>query len=77
MHENTETRRVGNTLEVSKNIGSASGKTRPRYIVVPAGVGFFHITESATGRVKGFRRHHGEACDLAKTLEARPRAYPA
>ena len=77
MHENTETRRVGNTLEVSKNIGRASGKTRPRYIVVPAGVVFFHITESATGRVKGFRRHPGEACALARTLEARPRAYPA
>ncbi|MDF0731523.1 hypothetical protein P0Y43_12385 [Pseudomonas entomophila] len=65
MHENTEIRR-----EV-KNI-SCSSHTHllPRFIVVPAGVSFFHVTESTTGRVKGFRRTHLEACALAQHLEA-------
>ena len=77
MHENTETRRVASTPEVSKSFGMAPHRTGPRYIVVPAGIGFFHITEFATGQVKGFRRHHGEACDLAKVLETGLRAQPA
>lgn len=64
MHENTEIRR-----EV-KNISYHSGVCpRPRFIVIPAGIEFFHVTESATGRVKGFRRRHRDACELARSLE--------
>lgn len=40
-----------------------------RFQVVLAGKNFFHIKETTTGRVRGFRRNHNEACALAKTLE--------
>lgn len=60
MHENTETRRE------AKRIYS---RLTPRYVVIPAGIEFFHVTESATGRVKGFRRRHHDACELARSLE--------
>jgi hypothetical protein len=42
-----------------------------RYQVLLAGKNFFHIKEISTGRVRGFRRDHNEACALAKTLETR------
>jgi hypothetical protein len=42
-----------------------------RYQVVLAGKSFFHIQEISTGRVRGFRRDHNEACALAKMLETR------
>ncbi len=62
MHENTETRR-----EVQRI--SCLGKNNPRFIVIPAGVDFFHVAERTTGRIKGFRRRHQDACDLARQLE--------
>lgn len=40
------------------------------YQVVPAGRNFFHIREVLSGRVKGFRSDHIQACELAKKLEA-------
>lgn len=40
-----------------------------RYQVTLAGNSFFHITEIATGRVRGFRANHNEACALARQLE--------
>ena len=40
------------------------------YQVVPAGRNFFHIREVTSGRIKGFRSDHIEACELAKRLEA-------
>ncbi|MGW7775153.1 hypothetical protein ACTWM0_19655 [Pseudomonas machongensis] len=40
-----------------------------RFVVIPAGVEFFHITERATGRVMGFRRSHLAACELARSLD--------
>ena len=40
-----------------------------RYQVTLAGNSFFHITEIATGRVRGFRANHNEACALARKLE--------
>lgn len=45
----------------------------PLYQVKPAGRGFFHIVESATGKVRGFRRTHGAACERARELEQRAR----
>jgi hypothetical protein len=38
--------------------------------VVPAGRNFFHIREVTSGRIKGFRSDHIQACELAKRLEA-------
>lgn len=64
MHENTEIRREGKTFSYI-----AQSERPPRFIVIPAGIDFFHITECATGRVKGFRRRHLEACQLARSLE--------
>ncbi|MBJ9976565.1 hypothetical protein IAE35_13615 [Pseudomonas sp. S75] len=43
--------------------------SRLRFVVIPAGVRFFHITDRHTGRVKGFRCSHREACDLARRLD--------
>jgi hypothetical protein len=43
---------------------------QPRYRVVLAGKCFFHIEETSTGRVRGFRSDHNEACYLAQRLEA-------
>nr|WP_141233994.1 hypothetical protein [Pseudomonas sp. Irchel 3E20] len=40
-----------------------------RYQVIPAGKNFFHIQEISTGRIRGFRRLHREACALARHLE--------
>jgi hypothetical protein len=34
-----------------------------------AGKCFFHIEETSTGRVRGFRTDHNEACYLARRLE--------
>lgn len=42
---------------------------QPQYRVVLAGTCFFHIEETATGRVRGFRADHNEACYLARRLE--------
>ncbi|HCL3371010.1 hypothetical protein [Pseudomonas aeruginosa] len=39
------------------------------YQVVPQGRGFFHIIETATGAVRGFRRNHNEACAYAEHLK--------
>ena len=39
--------------------------------VVPAGREFFHVVDSQTGKVMGFRRNHNEACALARRLETR------
>jgi len=41
----------------------------PLYQVKPAGRGFFHIVETATGKVRGFRRSHNDACKRASELE--------
>ena len=43
----------------------------PRFQVVLAGNAFFHIREISTGRVRGFRGNHNEACALARLLETR------
>lgn len=43
----------------------------PRFQVVLAGNAFFHIKEISTGRVRGFRGCHNEACALARSLESR------
>ncbi|WP_214512695.1 hypothetical protein [Pseudomonas brassicacearum] len=42
---------------------------QPRYRVVLAGKCFFHIEETSTGHVRGFRTDHNEACYLARRLE--------
>ncbi|KAB0495682.1 hypothetical protein [Pseudomonas vancouverensis] len=44
---------------------------RPRFHVVLAGNAFFHIKETSSGRVRGFRADHNEACALARFLETR------
>jgi hypothetical protein len=48
----------------------------PLYQVKPAGRGFFHIVETATGKVRGFRRSHNDACQRASELERMGRDNP-
>ncbi|MFJ2682527.1 hypothetical protein ACIOYV_02155 [Pseudomonas sp. NPDC087342] len=43
----------------------------PRFQVIPAGKSFFHIKETATGHVRGFRTNHNDACTLARSLATR------
>src|SRR3979490_2565404 len=40
-----------------------------RFRVIPVSHHFFHIKEAATGKIKGFRCNHNDACELAKRLE--------
>lgn len=40
-----------------------------RMMVKPAGRDFFHVVDSQTDKVMGFRRSHNEACALARSLE--------
>lgn len=45
----------------------------PKFQVKPAGRGFFHIVETDTDKVRGFRRDHVEACKRARELEQQAR----
>ncbi|PSS52726.1 hypothetical protein [Pseudomonas sp. BBP2017] len=69
MHENTEIRREASNISCLNTTNPGSSAHGTRYIVVPAGINFFHITEHTTGQVKGFRCRHIDACELARTLE--------
>lgn len=69
MHENTEIRREAANISCF-NDSPGSSVISTRYIVVPAGINFFHITDYATGQVKGFRCRHIDACELARALES-------
>ena len=40
-----------------------------RMVVKSAGRDFFHVVDSQTNKVMGFRRNHNEACALARSLE--------
>lgn len=57
------------TKDLYKLIGRPSPVENPRFIVKPAGRDFFHVVNSQTGNVMGFRRNHNEACALARSLE--------
>lgn len=50
---------------------SSDSQRTPIFQVVPAGIAFFHIKEISTGRVRGFRGNHNEACALARSLESK------
>lgn len=69
MHENTEIRREAANISCF-NDSLSSSVISTRYIVVPAGINFFHVTDFATGQVKGFRCRHIDACELARALES-------
>ncbi|MDH0647686.1 hypothetical protein N5D48_24330 [Pseudomonas sp. GD03858] len=64
MHENHEIRRVPRSIcHPDDCIGM------PRFIVIPAGIAFYHVVERATGRTRGFRQRHADACALARAFE--------
>lgn len=69
MHENTEIRREAVKISYYNITNPGSNIHSTRYVVVPAGINFFHITEHTTGQVKGFRCRHLDACELALALE--------
>lgn len=56
---------------VSNPPTSSNNHQIPHFQVVPAGIAFFHIKEISTGRVRGFRGNHNEACALARSLESK------
>ena len=50
-------------------VGCPPPKNAPRYRVIPVSGEFFHIVDTGTGKVKGFRRDHNAACAFARKLE--------
>lgn len=64
MHENTEFRREARNISCHPAVPGTS-----RYCVVAAGIGFFHITETHSGKVHGFRQRYQDAWELARHLE--------
>ena len=79
MHPDIQSRRdIVDGLHQRSRIATADfykliGRTEPvvafRMIVKPVGRDFFHVVDSQTGKVMGFRRNHNEACALARKLE--------
>ena len=59
------------TAEFYSLIGKEPPVQKIRYQVVPKGDHAFHITELATGKVRGFRFSYKEAVNYAQALEAR------
>lgn len=57
------------TAEFYRLIGRPEPAVTFRMMVKPAGRDFFHVVDSRTGKVIGFRRSHNEACALARSLE--------
>lgn len=57
------------TADLYQLIGAPSSVTAYRFQVRPAGRDFFHVIDSRTGKVAGFRRGHNAACALAQQFE--------
>ena len=57
------------TIELYGLIGRPEPVGAFRMMVKPAGRDFFHVVDSQTNKVVGFRRNHNEACALARSLE--------
>lgn len=57
------------TIELYRLIGRPEPVVAFRMVVKPAGRDFFHVVDSQTGKVVGFRQDHNEACALARSLE--------
>ncbi|MFJ2541203.1 MULTISPECIES: hypothetical protein [unclassified Pseudomonas] len=58
------------TEDLYSLIGRPLPVTMPRFVVKPAGTAFFHVLDGRTGKARGFRRDHNEACALARKLES-------
>ncbi|WP_432783690.1 hypothetical protein QZH45_09540 [Pseudomonas corrugata] len=79
MHQSIQTRRdivaglhqrsMLATADFYRLIGRQAPAAVFRFVVKPAGRDFFHVVDSRTGKVVGFRRDHNEACALARLLE--------
>jgi hypothetical protein len=61
------------TTEFYRLINRHMPVTTYRVLVKPAGREFFHVVDSQTDKVLGFRRDHNEACELARRLELETR----
>ena len=59
------------TAEFYRLIGRPEPVVAFRMVVKPAGRDFFHVVDTRTDKVMGFRRDHNEACALARRLETR------
>ena len=59
-------------MAVARHLGlidSTPPVNSPRDRVLPVSGEFFHIVDTGTGKVKGFRRDHNVACAFARKLE--------
>lgn len=59
------------TIELYRLIGRPEPVVAFRMVVKPAGRDFFHVVDSQTDKVMGYRCDHNEACALARRLETR------
>lgn len=64
-------RNVIATAEFYSRIGKEPPVQKIRYQVVAKGENAYHITELATGKVRGFRFTYKEAVNFAQELESR------
>jgi len=57
------------TADLYQMIGVPMPVTAFSFQVKPAGRDFYHVFDTRTGKVAGFRRGHNAACALARQLE--------
>lgn len=59
------------TADFYRLIGRPEPVVQFRMMVKPSGRDFFHVVDTRSDKVMGFRRDHNEACALARRLESR------
>lgn len=57
------------TADFYRLLGRPEPVVHFRMVVKPAGRNFFHVVDTQSDKVMGFRRDHNEACALARRLE--------
>ncbi|MVV51584.1 hypothetical protein EJA72_25565 [Pseudomonas sp. PB120] len=67
----TDSSQAQHSLVFQSHAINLEAPAAPRFQVILAGNCFFHIKEISSGRVRGFRGNHNEACALARALESR------
>ena len=67
------TRSIMAAAELHRLTGTEPQPTAARFKVQPVSAGLFRITDSTTGKVKGWKRTHGAACGFAQALEREAR----
>ncbi len=70
------TRSIMAAAELHRMTGTEPQPSEARFKVQPVSAGLFRITDTNTGKVKGWKRSHGAACGFAQALERQVGAEP-